>query len=147
MSDQQKRSRKSVLRMAGFQGRIFLFIVLAGCVSMTLNGYLFYSYVADSYDFILRHSSLPQEVTDDRQRELFVLWISLTLISMLIILIIAIWALFLTHRATGPVYHVRRVIDEIRSGNRAARVRLRKKDEFQELASSFNSLMDELGQR
>jgi HAMP domain-containing protein len=144
MADQQKRSKKTIVLMAGFQGRVFFFIILAGFVSMTLNGYLYYSYVADSYDFILRHSSLSQEVIDDRHRELFVLWVSLTVLSLLVILGIAIWTLVLTHRATGPVYHMRRVMEEIRSGNVAARVRLRKKDEFQELAASFNAMMDEL---
>jgi HAMP domain-containing protein len=133
--------------MTGFQGRVFFFIVLAGFVSMTLNGYLYYSYVADSYGFILRHSSLPQDVIDDRYRELFVLWVSLTLISLLIILIIATWTLFLTHRAAGPVYHMKRVINEIRAGNANVRVHLRKKDEFQDLATSFNDMMDELQRR
>jgi HAMP domain-containing protein len=50
----------------------------------------------------------------------------------------------LTHRAAGSVYHIKRVIDEIRSGNIKELVHLRPKDEFQDVAKSFNQIMDEL---
>jgi methyl-accepting chemotaxis protein len=36
------------------------------------------------------------------------------------------------------------VIDEIKSGNHNARVHLRAKDEFQDVAESFNQMMDKL---
>lgn len=140
----EQRSKKSILIDRDFQGRIVFFIVLAGFVCIAINAYLYYSYVVDSYDFILKHSSLPQEIIDERYRELYSLWVSLSLLDLLIILVIATWALVITHRAAGPVYHIKRVIAEIRSGNTKARVHLREKDEFQDLAKSFNEMMDEL---
>lgn len=145
MTDQKKqRSKWNLLLMPGFQGRIFLFIVLTGFVGTTINGYLYYSYVVGSYDFILPHAKLPQEIIDERYRELFTLWVSLTLITLLMILVIAIWTLFITHRAAGSVYHMNRVVNEIRSGNAKARVHLREKDEFQDLAASINEMVEEL---
>jgi nitrogen fixation/metabolism regulation signal transduction histidine kinase len=60
------------------------------------------------------------------------------------VVLIAIWALFITHRAAGSVYHIKRVVEAIRSGNLSERVHLREKDEFQDLAQSFNQMMDEL---
>lgn len=145
MTDQKiQRSKKNVLIMPGFQGRMILFVVLVGFVCTALNGYLYYSYVVDSYDFILRHSSLPQELKDQRYRDLFVFGVSLGVATLVVTLAIAIWALFVTHRAAGSVYHIKKVIDEIRSGNVHARVHLREKDEFQDLAKSFNEMMDRL---
>jgi HAMP domain-containing protein len=139
-----KRSKKNLLLMAGFQGRVFFFIILTGFICIAINAHLYYLYVVGSYDFILRHANFPQDMIDDRYSELFTISISLTMLSLLTILLIATWTLFITHRAAGPVYHMNRVINEIRAGNTQARVQLRKKDEFQDLAKSFNELMDEL---
>ncbi len=139
-----KRSNKSLLLYRGFQGRIVSFILLAGFLCIGVTGYLCYAYVVDSYDFILRRSSLPQELIDERYGDLFTFLLSMSLVNLLIIAVIAIWALFITHRAAGSVYHMKRVIGEIKSGHAAARVHLREKDEFQDLASSFNEMMDEL---
>lgn len=145
MTDPQKqRSKKNILIMPGFQGRMVFLIILVGFVCTVLNAYLYYAYVVDSYDFIFKYSSLPQEVMDARYRDLFVFGAVLALANFLVILVIAIWALFITHRAAGSVYHINRVIDEIRSGNVGERVHLRDKDEFQDVAESFNQMMDEL---
>jgi HAMP domain-containing protein len=140
----QKRSLKNLLIVPGFQGKIAFFVFLGGIVCAALNAYLYYSYVVESYDFILRHSSLPQELIDNRYRDLFQFGAALGIVTLLIMLIIAIWALFVTHRAAGSMYHIRRVIEEIRSGNSKARVHLRAKDEFQDVADAFNQLMDEM---
>lgn len=139
-----KRSKKSILLDGGFQGRVVSIIVLAGFLCIGVTAYLCYAYVVDSYDFILRRSSLPQELIDERYRDLFTFLVSMSLVNLLIIVVIAIWALFITHRAAGSVYHMKRVIDEITSGNARERVHLREKDEFQDLARSFNAMMDEL---
>jgi len=145
MTDPKKqRSLKNVLIMPGFQGRMIFFIILAGFACTALNAYLYYSYVVDSYDFILKYSSLSKELIADRYRDLYNFGLALGVATILIVLIIAILALFVTHRAAGSVYHIKRVIDEIRSGNTAQRVHLRPKDEFQDVAAAFNQLMDDL---
>jgi nitrogen fixation/metabolism regulation signal transduction histidine kinase len=145
MTDPKKqRKLKNYLILPGFQGRILLFIVLAGFVCAGLNAYLYYNYVVDSYDFILKYSSLPQQLVDDRYRDLRNFGLALGLATLVIMLIIATWAMVLTHRAAGAVYHMKRVMDEIRSGNLTQRVHLRPKDEFQDIAQSFNRMMDEL---
>jgi len=148
MTDPKKqRSKKNLLIRPGFQGRIILFVVLAGLLSTLVDGYLYHSYVVGSYDFILANSKLPQELIDSRYHDLYVFGLALGGITLLITLVIAVWALFVTHRAAGAVYHVKRVIEAIRSGNATARVHLREKDEFQDLAISFNGMMDELQKR
>ncbi|MBI2754153.1 MAG: hypothetical protein HYX46_11710 [Betaproteobacteria bacterium] len=128
----------------GFQGRIVSFIVVAGFVCIGITSYLYYSYVVDSYDFILKHASLPQELIDERYRDLYRLWVSLSLLNLLVILVIATWSLFVTHRAAGSVYHMKQVINEVRSGNSGARIHLRQKDDFQDLAKSLNEMLDEV---
>ena len=144
MDPKKQRSLKTLLIVPGFQARMIFFIILAGFACTALNAYLYYAYVVDSYDFILKYSSLSKELIADRYRDLYNFGLSLSLATVLIVLIIAILALFVTHRAAGSVYHMKRVIDEIRSGNLKARVHLRPKDEFQDVARSFNEMMDKL---
>ena len=143
-NSKKQRSFRNVLIDPGFQGRMALFIVFAGLVCTALNGYLYYDYVVDSYDFILRHSKLSQELIDDRYRDLRNFGLVLALATLLITLAIAVWALFVSHRAAGAVYHMKRVMSEIKAGNAAQRVHLRDKDEFQDLGQAFNELMDQL---
>jgi len=143
----KQRSKKNLLIRPGFQGRIILFVVLAGLISTLVNGYLYHSYVVGSYDFILKYSTLPPELIANRYHDLYIFGLSLAGITLLITLVIAVWSLFVTHRAAGAVYHIKKVIEDIRAGNATARVHLREKDEFQDLASSFNQMMDELQKR
>ena len=140
----KQRSTKNLWLLPGFQGRIIFFIILVGFVCAAFNGYLYYSYVDDSYNFILKYSTLSQELIGQRHRDLLIFGVALGAATLLITLVIAAWALVITHRAAGAVYHLKRVIDEIRSGNVKQRVHLREKDDFQDLAASFNQMMDEL---
>jgi HAMP domain-containing protein len=145
MADPTKQRRlKNVLIFSGAQGKVALAIVLAGFVCAALNAYLYYNYVVDSYDFILKHSTLTQQLIDDRYRDLRNFGLALGLVTLAIMLMIAAWALVMTHRTAGAVYHMQRVMDEIRAGNVGRRVHLREKDHFQDVARSFNAMMDEL---
>jgi nitrogen fixation/metabolism regulation signal transduction histidine kinase len=139
-----RRSKKNLWLMPGFQGRLILLFVLGAFGCALFNGYLYYAYVDDSYAFIFRYSTLAQELIDQRHRDLLVFGIALAAGSLVITLLLAAWALVLTHRAAGAVYHIKKVIGEIKAGNVTRRVHLRKKDEFQDLAAAFNQLMDEL---
>ncbi|MGR9073998.1 MAG: hypothetical protein ACU833_13125 [Gammaproteobacteria bacterium] len=111
---------------------------------MAVNAFLYYTYIVESYDFIFKYSPLSQELIDERYRDLHDFGVGLALTTLLIISILACWGLFITHRAAGSVYHFKRVFQEIRSGNKGERIRLREKDEFKDVADEFNQLMDEL---
>jgi HAMP domain-containing protein len=139
-----KRSQKHVFRLTGYRGRLISLIVTAGfaCIAFVLT--LFYAYVLGSYDFILKHSTLPDDIISDRYSELWGIAIALGGIILLVVLVVAVWSLYITQRVAGPAYHLQRVIEEIRAGKMGERVKLRKRDEFHELARSFNALMDEL---
>ncbi len=144
MDPKNQRSKKNLLIDRNFQGRMIFLIIILGFACAVFNGYYYYSYVDDSYDFILKYSSLSQELIEERHHDLLVFGLMLGLGTLLITLIVSGWALVITHRAAGSVYHVKRVIEEIRSGKIEARVHLREKDEYQDLANSFNQMMDEL---
>ena len=141
-----KRRKTRLLIMPGYQARMVFFVVLAGFICAIFNGYLYYAYVSGSYDFILKHSTLSQDLVAQRYDDLLIVGLGLGAATLLITFVIAFWALVITHRAAGAVYHIGRVVNEIRAGNVTARVHLRKKDEFKSLASAFNQMVDELQQ-
>ena len=144
MATQYKRSKKNLWLMPGFQGRLLLLFIFCGLTCAFVNGYLYYSYVDASYAFILRYSTLSQDLIAQRHMDLLIFSVALAAGSLVITLILAVWALVLTHRAAGAVYAVKKVIGEIRAGDPTRRVHLRKKDEFKDLAAAFNEMMDEL---
>lgn len=139
-----KRSPKSVFNLTGFRGRLIALIVTAGFACIAFVMLLFYAYVLQSYDFILKHSTLPADIVADRYDELWGIALVLGGVILLVVLVVAVWTLYITQRVAGPVYHLQRVIEEIRAGKMGERVQLRKRDEFHALAQSFNALMDEL---
>lgn len=140
----KQRSLKRVLIIPSFQGQVVLFILAAGLACAALNGYLYYMYVVDSYDFIFRYTALPKDLIDERYGDLLQIGLGLFVLTLLLILMIAVSVLVITHRAAGAVYHMKRVIEEIRAGNIDARVHLRDKDQFKDVADAFNHMMDEL---
>src|SRR5687768_4523619 len=141
MATQYRRSKKNLWLLPGFQGRMILLFIFGGFGTALLNGYLYYSYVKDSYTFILQYSTLSQDLIAQRHSDLFIFGIALAAASLLITLILAVWALVLTHRAAGAVYHIKKVIGEITAGDLTRRIHLRKKDEFKDLAAAFNQMM------
>jgi len=54
---------------------------------------------------------------------------------------------FLTHRLAGPLYRFEQTIKAILSGDLSVRIRLREKDEFQDLALLLNQAIIEIDQR
>lgn len=138
----KQRSWKNLLLIPGFQGKITLFVLLAGTACMMLNAYLYYIYVVESYGFIFKFSKLPQDMIDSRYGDLFTFGMSLPIITLVVLLLISIWVLVLTHRAAGSIYHMKKVVDEAKAGNSSARVHLREKDHFQDFAASLNQLLE-----
>ena len=54
--------------------------------------------------------------------------------------------IYVTHRVSGPIYHLHKVIRAIHDGKIDERVYLRQKDEFHDVARSFNAMMDKFAQ-
>jgi methyl-accepting chemotaxis protein len=55
------------------------------------------------------------------------------------------FSIIITHKFVGPVYRVKRMIDDILEGNLAARITLRRGDDLQDLADHVNLLAQEMG--
>lgn len=51
------------------------------------------------------------------------------------------YGVVISHRMAGPIYRIRKVLDEMAQGDLSAQVHLRRKDDFNALAASINSLI------
>ncbi len=55
-----------------------------------------------------------------------------------LIVMAALFSIFLTHRLAGPLYRLEKSAKDLAQGNLALRIRLRRRDELQELAGLLN---------
>ncbi len=63
-----------------------------------------------------------------------------------LIIFSAFLSIYLTHRLAGPLYRIEKSAKEMAEGNLALRIRLREKDELQELAETLNQVAQNLDQ-
>lgn len=67
-----------------------------------------------------------------------VIWPALIILSFMAFAVVIV----LSHRVAGPIYRLEKTIEEFLKGNFKERMRLRKKDEFQEIATFINRLAE-----
>lgn len=60
-----------------------------------------------------------------------------------IVALITYYLLKFSNRAAGPIFNMNRVLKSYKSGNKNERIRIRKKDFFQDLAKNMNEILEE----
>ena len=58
--------------------------------------------------------------------------------------LMGLFGLFFSHRITGPIYRINRFLKEMVDGDLSGEIRLRKSDEFQNVAATINDLLKSL---
>ncbi|MGI9290350.1 MAG: hypothetical protein ACR2QG_03625 [Gammaproteobacteria bacterium] len=140
----KQRKLSNLLLNSGIQLPIILLVLLAGFLTSLFNAVLYYRFVKGNYDiFFASLSEVPQDFIDEKYFELINFGWSLIAISGLMTIVVALYALIITHRAAGAGYRIHAVVEEFKSGKTDARIHLRKNDYFQDLAQSINELMDQ----
>jgi methyl-accepting chemotaxis protein len=69
---------------------------------------------------------------------------NLIVVVILFVIMSVVFAIVLSHRTAGPMFHFKKVFERVRSGERTARINLRPGDDFREVADEFNAMMDTL---
>jgi len=62
----------------------------------------------------------------------------------LLIPVIAVGSVYLSHKIAGPLYRIEKSIEQIAKGDLDLKVKLRKGDEFKEMAHALNHMISEL---
>ena len=103
-----------------------------------------YVHIKENYSILVDLSPMTNEAKKQLYFELNALVVKLSVGSVIFLCGVALIGLVMSHRAAGPLYHMKRVFEAIRDGKHDARVRLRPKDDFLDVAASFNEMMDAL---
>ena len=131
--EHQKVVRKQFLVKRGFQLRFMALIIIAMVLIALVTALSIYTAVMQTLinQFHGENLALIQHAITYK----------LLIRSLLLIFAIAIISVFISHRVAGPVYKFERIIGELASGKKVEEIKLRKRDEFYELASAINRLI------
>ena len=123
----------------------YIFFLSASALSIILSySFLTYYYVKENYSLLIELSPMTDESKLQLYSELNHLILRILGCSLLFIVTVSLLGLIFSHRTAGPLYHFKKVFNEIKKGNKSARIHLRPKDDFQDVAKEFNEMMDSI---
>jgi len=138
MSRFRKRTRLFIVK--GFQTRYISLILLCVFATAILSGYTVYFTTWDMFGEKLAAVYPQGRLLDIVKKVNMVLFLRLVFLTPMIILA----ALVVSNRIAGPVYRIQRYISKVTGGNYKNRLKLRKKDEFKDVAASLNDFVARL---
>ena len=124
--------------------RFMFWVTLTGISLIAGLGFVIYRRLQENYLLLVDLSPMEEAVRRQLYGELHQVIIYMGACTTLFLLLVVLFGLVLSHRAAGPIFHFKRVFDLIGPDTRKHRVHLRKRDEFREVADSFNQMMDRL---
>jgi len=131
--EHQKVVRKKFMVERGFQIRFMAVIIISMVLIALVTGLSIYTAVMQTLVNQFHGESLAV-IKYAITSKIFVR-------SLLLIFAIAIISVFISHRIAGPIYKFQRILEALASGEKVQEIKLRKRDEFYELARAINNLI------
>lgn len=141
---ENQRQFKNFLISPRYQLKFMGLLVLSAGLLATLISVLSYVYLRENYEVLVKLSPMTEDAKNLLYSELDQLMLRLGALTMGFLILVSILGLILSHRSAGPLYHFKRVFQEIENGARGTRVHLRPGDDFRDVAATFNAMMDRL---
>lgn len=142
-----QRSIKNILINPKYQFKYTFWLTASGLLLVLLNALMFYFKIKENYDILVELSPMTDDAKAQLYHELRMVILQLSGTSLVFVALTGLFGIVYSHRTAGPLYHFRRVFEQIKAGNLNARVRLRPNDDFKEVAQAFNDMMDSLNRR
>jgi len=142
MDNPRTYARRNYFIEKGFQARF----IVRFCILIILGGLLttaiVYFLAAKSNTVAFINSRVVVRSTADFMLPLL---LQTVLVVVIIIgLVTIVLALFASHKIAGPMYRLKKVTESLAKGDFSSNFRIRKLDQFQELADAFNSMIAQL---
>ncbi len=134
----KKWKRRRYLINRSVQPRYMGMVALFICIISLATGWTIYS---TTWVMITERMSEPElagmlaEINE-------ILFFRTALVILTGVLTAVILTMFVSHRIAGPIFRIRRTLDEIAAGGIPPKITLRQRDEFKELSSAVNSVID-----
>ena len=138
----KKRSLKNFLINPLYQLKYIFWISAAGLALILGNALVFYYYIRENYELLIELSPMDDSTKAQLYRELYEIIIKLSLVGCGFVIVSMLIGVVISHRTAGPMYHFKRVFNELKNGKTSSRIRLRPNDDFQDVAQAFNEMMD-----
>ena len=126
-----------------FIGRISILALLIILMALFFLAAVYYSY-GDIQVGVIQPSPFESFESAKIEREthtiLDLIWPLLGVCILITLAIVFFFALVTSHRMAGPIFRLRKVLEEMAGGNLSGQVRLREKDSFKNLAEEVNNL-------
>lgn len=142
---QNRRKTTNYIPEPKFQFRFIRVLVLGSFVQMALVCAILYYFLGENYRILVKYAGLEPDVTNVLYRELRVLVGVLVSVFTLHLLAVGVLGVLFSHRVGGAVYAMKRTMADLVEG-KDVKLKLRKGDEFQEVADLFNEMVDVLKQ-
>jgi len=133
--------RKTLLVSKDFQIRFIALIALLSIIFALVVGTITYIFIAQSPT----KNFLGKLFKVSTQEKIFIA--AMTLSSVLALIIIIIIGLFISHKIAGPLYRITKYMHRLADGDLSFEVKLRKNDEFADLAEEFDKTVKRLRMR
>jgi nitrogen fixation/metabolism regulation signal transduction histidine kinase len=144
METKQKRKITNLWLIPEFQSKFVATILISSILIIASYILFFFLYVRPRFEQLIQFAQVSSEISSAMRLEMNAIFQWLVALS-LVILMAMLWvAMILSHRAAGPMFRFKKVFEQIRSGDHTARIHLRPKDDFQDVAHEFNTMMDEI---
>ncbi|MBF0297512.1 MAG: HAMP domain-containing protein [Oligoflexia bacterium] len=142
-----KRYLKNLIINPKFQFKYLLWVNLGGIILTILYTIVFYVYIRENYQLLVEMVDMTDAARNLLYSELNKIIFYLIACAFFFLIVITIWGVFISHKVAGPLYKLKKVINEIKNGDVNQRVYFRENDEFKDVATAFNEMLDYLQKR
>ncbi len=147
MLGKSNRKLKNILINPSYQLRYTFWVTATGGLLVLINSLIFYLFVRENYSTLVDLGPMSPEAKLQLYQELNEIILYLGVLSVLFLVVVSVFGVLMSHRTAGPMFHFKKVFAAIAGGDLSARVKLRPKDDFQDVADSFNEMIDKLSAR
>jgi hypothetical protein len=139
-----RRQIKNFLINPRYQIKYIFWITFSGLSLIAIHSWIVFRYIKENYDLLVELSPMTDEAKALLYTELYQLFYLLGGISFLFLGIVTLLGIYFSFRTAGPLYRLKKGFDEILSKKDIPKghIYLRPTDEFQEVAESFNAMLD-----
>ncbi len=135
----KKFKRRNYMINKSVQPRYMAMTALFVCIVSVITGWTVYSTIWMTLTESISGEPELAVILAELNEILFYRILLVLLSGMCVAVVIS---MFISHRIAGPVYRICRTLGELGEGKIPHRINLRKRDEFKELSSSVNSVID-----
>lgn len=145
MTEKPPCKRRTVFIQPAFQGRFIAWMLAMIVVFGVCSAAILYFLLASDLENETRAAHL--RIIDTWQKLGLSIILANAMSAIFIGISVTVVVLYISHKIAGPMYRLQILFKEVGRGNLDISVRLRDKDQLQELANSFDEMLADLRQR